>query len=73
MLTNSRKPHFSTEIRPEYWQCERKKAYQSGRHARNAAGFATSRGGKLIEAYKCPHCKGWHIGKPMKKRGDEDE
>ena len=63
-LTNSRTPHYSTRTDNQYWQCERKKSYDSVKRARNAVGRASNLSGKCIESYKCPFCKQWHIGKP---------
>lgn len=42
--------------------CRRKQRYANKNAARDAALFSSKRTGDAIEAYKCKHCHGYHIG-----------
>lgn len=50
--------------------CERLgKARVSKGRAKSEAKRLTSRSGHLIEAFKCPDCGGWHVGKRAQRPG----
>jgi hypothetical protein len=45
--------------------CGRKIDYKSEESADKAAAAMSAKGDKVLEAYPCCWCKGWHIGRAM--------
>lgn len=44
--------------------CKTKYRYSTRKKARASARYCQRIKGEFVEAYKCPHCQGWHIGHP---------
>lgn len=51
---------YSPAGRARYWACERKASFVSERKARQVAAECQT---TKLYAYRCPHCKDWHLSK----------
>ena len=43
--------------------CQRKRKYS--KHVARAVARRMNRAGNYVNAYRCPICEGWHVGKPF--------
>lgn len=52
--------------------CERKVCFARRRKADDVAKRLARETNEYIRSYKCPHCRGWHVGhyRPGKRSGD---
>ena len=53
----------ASNIKDKFWQCERKKQYRTAKGALRAIQTHFPVDADRYNAYECPHCAGWHIGR----------
>jgi hypothetical protein len=64
-MTRKSPSDFRSEARRKSRKsCERKR--QTGRAVAEKIAAQMTDAGKPVAAYKCPACKGWHVGRPNK-------